>query len=77
MGGMSDSPVTNVEAWVQASLRDRVVLTGAWALPLGARDKAIERGIFMASKRDTTYVAAEQQHNEVDYGDTQLPQDDD
>ena len=40
-------------------------------------DKAIERGIFMASKRDTTYVAAEQQHNEVDYGDTQLPQDDD
>jgi len=40
-------------------------------------DKAIERGIFMASKRDTTYQAAEQRHHEVDYGDTQLAQDDD
>ena len=26
-------------------------------------DKAIERGIFMASKRDTTYQAAEQRRN--------------
>jgi len=40
-------------------------------------DRAIEREIWMASKRDTTYTCAEQQHNEVDYGDAQQAEDDD
>ena len=39
-------------------------------------DRAIEREIWMAAKRDTTYTATEQRHNEVDYGDEQTAQDD-
>jgi len=54
-----------------------VRLHGESGIGTNLDDRAIERGIFMAAKRDTTYQTAEQQHNEVDYGDTQLAQDDD
>jgi len=40
-------------------------------------DKAMERAIFMASKRENNQLEESQErHHEVDYGDAQLPQDD-